>query len=706
MELRYLRNLTTTVVIIIILSFIPGCVYYNTFYNAEKAFNRAEKGRKSSKRHVRSLGGDYKIAIEKSLKVIENYPNTKWYDDALYILGVSYFYTGQYIKAERRLRELLVNYPESKYIDESNLYLAKSKLLDNEIEDAIILFEDIFQKDYDKKFKAEAAMAIGEYHFDNENYKKAEPYFFEIRDSLGTDDEALKVQIYIADGNYNQFKFSSALGAYLQILGMEPDKNQKYHALFRSADCSYQLQRIDDGMDYINSLMKEELYFDSLSVLKLKLAEGYELDEDVQAAEKIYEDVIDEEIDKRSSAKASYKLGLIYQFDYDDLVKAKEYYDNVGKISRGAEDAKDALQRSSDIGKLEIFAHTIEIDSTTTQSEIDAAALTQYYLSELYWFKLNKPDTAILEMQYLIDSFPTAYDVPRAMIALSQMYRDFKQDTAIADSILNEALIKHPNSDFAPDALEVLGLLGTAADSGYALKNIHKAEEFFDREEIDSARYYYQYVVDNYEESDFYLQARFALIWLTETFESPGDSSVYFAYAEFLDSFPDSDWAREARKKTSASSHKSSRPSVQDTIQEIKDEPWGDQFKLDSEEKEKSGEYIDPLSGIYISIDGDSIYNVHKDVKPSRFTEEFEFPVEAYTVDWRQYDFYFQIKLDFVGKVEDYRLMNPTLIEELNIRIERYIAGAEFDVSAMPLDQQGKWQVYKYRFTKPREFDR
>lgn len=704
MDLRYLRNLTTTVVIIIILSFIPGCVYYNTFYNAQKAFNRAEKGRIDSKRNIRSLSGDYKIAIEKSLKVIEDYPNTKWYDDALYVLAVSYYYTGQYVKAERRLRELLVNYPESKYIDEANLYLAKAKLQDNEIEDAIILFEDIFQKDYNKEYKAEAAMAIGEYHFENKDYKKAEPYLMEVRDSLGTDEEALKAQTYIADGQYNQFKFSSALGAYLQILGMDPDKKQKYHALFRSADCSYQLQRIDDGMDYINSLIKEELYFDSLSVLKLKLAEGFELDEDVISAEIIYKEVKNEEIDKRASSKASYKLGLIYQFDYDDLIKAKEYYDNVVQISRGAEDAKDALQRSSDIGKLEIFARTIKIDSSTTQSEIDAAALTQYYLSELYWFKLNKPDTAILEMQYLIDSFPTAYDVPRAMIALSQMYREANQDTVTADSILNEVLSKHVASDFAPEALDALGLMGSEVDTGYALINIHKAEDFFDREEIDSARYYYQYVIDNYEDSDFYLQARFALIWLTETFENTGDSSVYLAYSEFLDSFPDSDWGRVARNKITASSKSSFRPVIPDSTQQEKDEPWGDQFKLDGE-KDISHEYVDPLTGIYFSPEGDSIFNVHKDVKPSRFTETFEFPVEAYTVDWRQYDFYFQLKLDFVGKVEDYKLMNPTPIEELNIRIERYIAGAEFNVSAMPLDQQGKWQVYKYRFTKPREFE-
>jgi len=40
----------------------------------------------------------------------------------------------------------------------------------------------------------------------------------------------------------------------------------------------------------------------------------------------------------------------------------------------------------------------------------------------------------------------------------------------------------------------------------------------------------YRYVVDNYPDSKYYLQARFAPIWLTEMYESPGDSSVIMAY--------------------------------------------------------------------------------------------------------------------------------------------------------------------------------
>ena len=104
---------------LILLFFVPGlaggCVYYNTFFHARQAFNNAEKSLKLSKYgQVRINVGDYKKAIEKSLKIVENHPNSKWYDDAIYILAVSYFYTKQYQKSEHRCREILANYPDSK----------------------------------------------------------------------------------------------------------------------------------------------------------------------------------------------------------------------------------------------------------------------------------------------------------------------------------------------------------------------------------------------------------------------------------------------------------------------------------------------------------------------------------------------------------------------------------------------------------------
>ncbi|MDF1543509.1 MAG: tetratricopeptide repeat protein [bacterium] len=696
-----IRRSTLLLAISLLVLAMSGCVYYNTFYNARKAFNIAENARKEGLKrgHPSINAGQYNIAIEKSLKVIENHPNSKWYDDALYVLGVSYFQTGQYLKSERRMRELLANYPESQFIKEVNLYLAKAKLQQNEMAEAMTLFEVLLSDEYDRSIRAEAGMAIGEYHYENRDYDLAEPYFLFVRDSVGTNEEVEKAQEFVADAYFNSFQFDKALGAYLQVLGLEPEKDLKYHALYSAAICSYRLQRIADGMDYLKQLSDDELYFDSLAVLKLATAYGYELDEDIEGAISIYEEVSLDEANSRAAGEANLNLGLIYQYEYDDLKKAKEYYDLSTRLSRSSDIGRLALQKSSDIGKIETYARSLTIDSATTQTQIDEAAHTQYLLSELYWFQLNKPDSAMLEMQYLIDSFPTAYEVPKAMLALSRMYTEGTNDSTAADSIIDLIISNYSNSDYVGELMEMRNLIGTEADTGYAQVYIRQAEEFIDEGQIDSARARYQYVVDNFEDSKFFLQAKFATIWLTEQYQSPGDSSLIFAYNEFVDSFPNTFWSEEARKRTSYTPQRSFRDELAD--QEVIDSTSQEIAPVDG--TADTSDYVDPYAAIYIGPDGDSITLLYPEVKPTVFREEFEFPLEAYRVQWIQMDFYFQIKLDFSGRVEDLRLMTPSSIEELDNRLLRYVQGMIFDIAPMPIEDQGQWKVYKHQVQKPRE---
>jgi TolA-binding protein len=529
-----------------------GCsVYFNTFFNAKKAFNAAEKARRASPRA--SAGQrEYQEAIVKCLKVVEDHPKSKYYDDAVYILGVSYYHTQQYGKAERRFREYLADYPNGKKAREANVYLAKSKLALGDMDDAMATFGQVFVSKYDKEYKAEAAMALGNHLHETKDYSAARNYFLAVRDSLGDDLMALEAQSLVGDGYFEQFQFRDALSAYLQILGMNPSKEQKYHALYQAALCSFRLQRIEDGLAYLDQLAGDPLYFDSLGILKLTMAEGYEYDDDLLQAEVTYQDVAETSSRKPWQAMAYYRLGLIYQLDYDQLGRAKEYYDQAAQTDRATPISSDAIMRSSDIGKLETFTRTT-LDSTATPAAIDEAAYSQYLLAELYWLKLDKPDSAMLEMRYLVDSFATSYYAPKAMISLAEMTREQSSDDATADSLLKSMLRKYPQSDFAPDALEALGLKGTAADTGYAAIYVDKAEDFMlNGENYDSARAYYQLVVNRFPESEYYVPSKFALIWLEETYASPGDSSVYYAYKEFADSFPGNEWANVALRRTGA----------------------------------------------------------------------------------------------------------------------------------------------------------
>ena len=687
-----------------------GCVYFNTFYNGRKAFNQAESARKASLSKGREViqSTRYQIAVDKSLKVIENHPNSGYYDDALFILGVSYYYLKQYGKSERRLRELMANYQDSKYYDDATLYLAKTKLLQEDESDATEIFEDIFQGDYKKSFKSEAALALGQYYFDSKEYDKAEPYLLAIRDSLGNDLEQRRAQNFIADGQFIQFDFGAALGSYLQLLGMDLDDKGKYRALYQSAVCSYRLQRIQDGMDYLNKLINDDIYYDSLSVLRLKLAEGYELDGELLLAEVIYQEVAEESKINLQVAEANYNLGLIYQFEYDDLTTAKEYYDAAVKANRSTFAGRDAFQRSTDIGKLEEFTQKVKLDSSATNTQIDDAAARQFELAELYWFKLDKPDSAIIEIKYLISTFPSAYNAPKAMIALAGMEMELNADSVKSDSILKAVIMEYPGSDYLPDAIEALGLKGTSADTGYAGYYLRRAEDFLvDSEEIDSAIFNYQYVVDNYPDSKYFLQATFSLIWLAETFQSPGDSSIYYAYQEFADSFPGTDWALLASRKVH--SQRGTIIVQDESIEDTKKSREIDDVIDGQENLEEEEDYTDPFASIYRGPSGDTLPLFTNE--PILVNEPFIYPTEAYYLIWEGY-LYFQIKLDFSGEVIDYKMMTNSESPELDRRAKAAVATSEFDqldvskiVSDLELTEAaeggGYWFVYKYRVILP-----
>ncbi len=688
---------------VIILLLSAGCVYYNTFYNAKQAFNEAEKTRKASKYGQQRINqSQYKTAIEKSLKIVENYPNSKYYDDALYVLGVSYYFTKQYNKSERRFREIIANYEDSKYIKDAFLYRAKAKLELGETEEAMLAFEELLSEDLESEFKAEAAMGLAMYHFENRRFDESERYFLAIRDTLGSGEDKKIAQRFIADGNFESFKFNDARGAYLQILGMDPDPNEYYHVHVRASSCSYRLLKIDEGLDYINTLMDDERYYDSLHVLMMYLAEGYEYEADVEQSEAIYQKVADESKKNLVAQSANYRLGLIYQYDYDDLTKAKEYYDVAANKSRSTDIGTLAIQKSTDIGKLDEFERTLSIDSTTTQEMIDEAAYSQYQLSELLWFKLNKPDTAILEMQYVVDSFPTAYDAPKAMIALSQMVLEYENDTTKSDSIIQAVLVKYPTSDFIPEALDYLGMIDTEADTGYAGAYLKKAEDFLvDQQDTDSARYYYQIIVDRFPESQYYLRARFALIWMTEMYESPGDSSVIFAYNDFVDSFSGTDWAGFASTRTKY------RPAIQQNEEE-RDSPdttFRDDGSIivDSQlivDGEVEG-WVDPEAALYIDPNGQTAMKLPPKMKVKERRQEFVYPTEAYSSAWEG-ELVFQIMLDFSGEVLDVIQKTWSEIAEINIRVEEDIRSTIFDTQDIPPEMISKWYVYRFPVVLPR----
>src|SRR4051812_32218526 len=92
-----------------------GCAYYNTFYLAKRYYKDAHKEQEKSVSGAISPGAAtrYDQVIHQCLKVITEYPKSKWVDDALYLMGASLYGKGDYAGAIHRLDELETRFPKS-----------------------------------------------------------------------------------------------------------------------------------------------------------------------------------------------------------------------------------------------------------------------------------------------------------------------------------------------------------------------------------------------------------------------------------------------------------------------------------------------------------------------------------------------------------------------------------------------------------------
>ena len=116
------------------ISIVPlftSCVYYNTFYNAEKSFENATKIIEESPLLQESeIPPQAKKLLDESISnsyiVLDKYPESKYVDDAYFIISKSRFLKNEYPLSIDYLDRLIDEFPASDYLNEAKIWRAYS----------------------------------------------------------------------------------------------------------------------------------------------------------------------------------------------------------------------------------------------------------------------------------------------------------------------------------------------------------------------------------------------------------------------------------------------------------------------------------------------------------------------------------------------------------------------------------------------------
>lgn len=160
--------------------------YFNTFYNARKAYETGVEAARAEDRKVDRLrfmevfasspstqtGREFESAILKSADVLRHHPASKWVDDALLLIGQSYFEQRNFVGAEQKFREVIEL--ESSLEAEARFWLARSLIAS----DALVEAEEeigssLAEEGLERKWAAMLRLALGELRVREQDWVRA-----------------------------------------------------------------------------------------------------------------------------------------------------------------------------------------------------------------------------------------------------------------------------------------------------------------------------------------------------------------------------------------------------------------------------------------------------------------------------------------------------------------------------------------------------
>ena len=150
------------------LLFACGCAYFNSYYLAQRNFKDAERLRERDNGIVTlETKKKYNDAIQWSSEVYNRYKKSRYVDDSMFIIGMSYYHISDFVQARNVFNRLIEVFPESKFIPEAKFYKARSLMGMSEYDEARQVLQELVQSG-NRTMRGRASLALAEINFVHE----------------------------------------------------------------------------------------------------------------------------------------------------------------------------------------------------------------------------------------------------------------------------------------------------------------------------------------------------------------------------------------------------------------------------------------------------------------------------------------------------------------------------------------------------------
>lgn len=311
--------------------------YFNLYYNTKTLFEKAETEILAQKRDLFSseplvvpgnANSNLVKVIEKSSKILQFHASTAYVDEALMMLGKSFYYQKNYQKAKRKFEELLETEPDEDIVLEADLWIARCNMIIKDYANGLVQLEDV----RDRAIAEEETEIITAAFIEEIKYRisvNSLNLAVELSEQLlEFSSSEMKARIYYELGNlYTEVNdIEKATESYSKVFDYSPDFDLDVDASIKYAMSLRSAGKDDEALSEFRSMRQLDKFVEKFNSIDLEI--GITLEKLGNTEEALDQFNVVDTTYKNSpySAVASYYKGRIYEFSIGDFDSAGSYY--------------------------------------------------------------------------------------------------------------------------------------------------------------------------------------------------------------------------------------------------------------------------------------------------------------------------------------------------------------------------------------------
>jgi tetratricopeptide (TPR) repeat protein len=479
-----MRRLFPLAIVLVALP-LGACAYWNTFYLAEKNYDKAMNGEPYlvDKTTQNVSTQNLNTAIDYSKKVIAQYPDSKWVDHAYLLWARALLAKDDPLQTVNMLGDFETRFPNSKLKADATFYQAVGNRQAHRPAEALTGLDDFLAQapkhplvPYALLERARVLTSLGR---TSEAADAAGlviqrfPHSPQVKPARMARSEA-----FLASGQYDKARDD------FHELGLAAiDDEERFGFLLREADALEGAREYDQEIDLLRGALAHEPApiittqttatgaaivtptasgprADHWGRLRIRIGTAHLLAGRLDPALTEYNDVVASYPRTVLAAEAQYRIGYAWETLGDDFDKARAAYSKVKEQATAGNFSLQAKDRADNLDRLAQYKKSVGRDSVQKKAEAG------FLLAELYLFQHEKPERALEQYRQIEKDFTGTPWAGKAINAQAWVLQHRMSEKAQADSLYWKVIHEYRATDAqlaARDYLEAEGY--TVADS-------------------------------------------------------------------------------------------------------------------------------------------------------------------------------------------------------------------------------------------------